>query len=69
MTNLTILLTPNNSTEILLDRKKSAEFLRGQSNFTGTVNFDMKFEKAASLVQIYTSFIYQGPRIVKKLLK
>jgi len=31
-------------------------------------SFDMKFEKGASLVQIYTSFIYHGPKIIKKLL-
>ena len=31
--------------------------------------FDMKLDLGASLVQVYTSFIYQGPRIVKKLLK
>ncbi len=28
----------------------------------------MKLEKGASLVQIYTSFIYHGPKIIKKLL-
>lgn len=31
-------------------------------------SFDMKLEKGASLVQIYTSFIYHGPKIIKKLL-
>ena len=31
-------------------------------------SFDMKLEKGASLVQIYTSFIYHGPVIIKKLL-
>ena len=31
-------------------------------------SFDMKLEKGASLVQIYTSFIYHGPLIIKKLL-
>ena len=31
-------------------------------------SFDMKLEKGASLVQIYTSFIYHGPSIIKKLL-
>jgi len=30
--------------------------------------FNMKLEKGASLVQIYTSFIYHGPEIIKKLL-
>ena len=30
--------------------------------------FNMKLENGASLVQIYTSFIYQGPSIIKKLL-
>jgi dihydroorotate dehydrogenase len=31
-------------------------------------SFDMKLERGASLVQIYTSFIYHGPSIIKKLL-
>ena len=31
-------------------------------------SFNMKFEKGASLVQIYTSFIYHGPKIINKLL-
>ena len=31
--------------------------------------FDMKLDLGASLVQVYTSFIYQGPGIVRKLLK
>jgi len=31
-------------------------------------SFNMKLEKGASLVQIYTSFIYHGPEIMKKLL-
>lgn len=31
-------------------------------------SFDMKLENGASLVQIYTSFIYQGPSIVNKLI-
>ena len=30
--------------------------------------FNMKLEKGASLVQIYTSFIYHGPKIINKLL-
>ena len=30
--------------------------------------FDIKLKNGASLVQIYTSFIYQGPEIIKKLL-
>ena len=30
--------------------------------------FNMKLENGASLVQIYTSFIYQGPSIINKLL-
>ena len=32
-------------------------------------SFNMKLDLGASLVQIYTSFIYEGPYIVKKLLK
>ena len=31
-------------------------------------SFNKKLEKGASLVQIYTSFIYHGPEIIKKLL-
>jgi len=31
-------------------------------------SFNSKLENGASLVQIYTSFIYHGPEIVKKLL-
>ena len=31
-------------------------------------SFDIKLKNGASLVQIYTSFIYQGPEIIKKLL-
>jgi dihydroorotate dehydrogenase len=30
--------------------------------------FNMKLKNGASLVQIYTSFIYQGPSIINKLL-
>jgi len=32
-------------------------------------SFDSKLDLGASLVQIYTSFIYHGPQIVKKLLR
>lgn len=32
-------------------------------------DFDEKLKSGASLVQIYTSFIYEGPRIVSKLLQ
>ena len=32
-------------------------------------SFKKKLDLGASLVQIYTSFIYEGPHIVKKLLK
>lgn len=31
-------------------------------------SFDMKIENGASLVQIYTSFIYHGPKIINELL-
>ena len=31
-------------------------------------NFIQKKRLGASLVQIYTSFIYEGPQIIKKLL-
>ena len=32
-------------------------------------SFNSKLDKGASLVQIYTSFIYHGPKIVAKLLR
>jgi dihydroorotate dehydrogenase len=32
-------------------------------------SFNSKLNNGASLVQIYTSFIYQGPEIVNKLLR
>ena len=32
-------------------------------------SFNSKLDNGASLVQIYTSFIYQGPKIVNKLLR
>jgi dihydroorotate dehydrogenase len=32
-------------------------------------SFNSKLDNGASLVQIYTSFIYQGPEIVNKLLR
>ena len=32
-------------------------------------DFDKKLQAGASLVQIYTSFIYEGPQIVSKLLQ
>ena len=32
-------------------------------------SFNVKLENGASLVQIYTSFIYQGPSIINKLLR
>ena len=32
-------------------------------------SFDMKIDNGASLVQIYTSFIYHGPKIINELLR
>jgi len=60
--------------------KKSNELLRlvhsnepellkiGVGGVHNKESFNMKLENGASLVQIYTSFIYHGPEIMKKLL-
>ena len=60
--------------------KKSNELLRlvhsnepellkiGVGGVHNKESFNMKLENGASLVQIYTSFIYHGPEIIKKLL-
>ena len=58
------------SNELLcLVHSREPELLKiGVGGVHNKESFDMKFEKGASLVQIYTSFIYQGPKIIKKLL-
>ena len=59
------------SNELLsLVHSREPELLKiGVGGVHNKESFDMKFEKGASLVQIYTSFIYQGPEIVNKLLR
>ena len=44
-------------------------FKIGVGGVNSKENFKEKLDLGASLVQIYTSFIYQGPEIIKKLLK
>ena len=58
------------SNELLdLVHLKEPELLKiGVGGVHDRESFDMKLEKGASLVQIYTSFIYHGPEIIKKLL-
>ena len=58
------------SNELLdLVHSKEPELLKiGVGGVHDKESFDMKLEKGASLVQIYTSFIYDGPPIIKKLL-
>ena len=58
------------SNELLdLVHSKEPELLKiGVGGVHDKESFDMKLEKGASLVQIYTSFIYDGPLIIKKLL-
>ena len=58
------------SNELLdLVHLKEPELLKiGVGGVHDKESFDMKLEKGASLVQIYTSFIYDGPLIIKKLL-
>ena len=44
-------------------------FKIGVGGVNSKESFKEKLDLGASLVQIYTSFIYQGPEIIKKLLK
>ena len=53
------------------DLKKAArEILNtsGPRNLVWKEDYEEKISRGASLVQIYTGFIYVGPRIVRKLL-
>ena len=58
------------SNEILaLVHSNSPELLKiGVGGVHSKETFNMKIEKGASLVQIYTSFIYHGPSIINELL-
>ena len=58
------------SNELLsLVHSREPELLKiGVGGVHNKESFNKKLEKGASLVQIYTSFIYHGPKIIKKLL-
>lgn len=58
------------SNELLsLVHSREPELLKiGVGGVHNKESFNMKLEKGASLVQIYTSFIYHGPKIINKLL-
>ena len=58
------------SNELLsLVHSREPELLKiGVGGVHNKESFNMKLEKGASLVQIYTSFIYHGPKIIKKIL-
>jgi dihydroorotate dehydrogenase len=58
------------SNELLsLVHSREPELLKiGVGGVHNKESFNMKLENGASLVQIYTSFIYHGPKIIKKLL-
>ena len=58
------------SNELLsLVHSREPELLKiGVGGVHNKESFNMKLEKGASLVQIYTSFIFHGPKIIKKLL-
>ena len=58
------------SNEILaLVHSNSPELLKiGLGGVHDKESFNMKIEKGASLVQIYTSFVYHGPKIINELL-
>jgi len=58
------------SNELLsLVHSREPELLKiGVGGVHNKESFNKKLEKGASLVQIYTSFIYDGPKIIKKLL-
>ena len=58
------------SNELLsLVHSREPELLKiGVGGVHNKESFNMKLEKGASLVQIYTSFIYHGPKIIHKLL-
>jgi dihydroorotate dehydrogenase len=59
------------STEVLREVRKrvGAAFpLVGVGGVFDAVDARAKFEAGADLVQLYTGFVYQGPRVVKRLL-
>ena len=62
------LLEKSNELLSLVHSREPELFKIGVGGVHNKESFNMKFEKGASLVQIYTSFIYEGPEIIKKLL-
>jgi dihydroorotate dehydrogenase len=62
------LLEKSNELLSLVHSKEPKLLKIGVGGVHSKESFNMKLEKGASLVQIYTSFIYHGPKIIKKLL-
>jgi dihydroorotate dehydrogenase len=62
------LLEKSNKLLSLVHSKEPELFKIGVGGVHNKESFNMKLDKGASLVQIYTSFIYQGPKIIKRLL-
>ena len=62
------LLEKSNELLSLVHLREPELFKIGVGGVHNKESFNMKLEKGASLVQIYTSFIYDGPEIIKKLL-
>ena len=61
----------NKSNELLrVTHKQDQNLIKiGVGGVFNKEDFHKKLELGASLVQIYTSFIYEGPRIIRELLK
>ena len=61
----------NKSTDLLKKIHKHDQDLVkiGVGGVFNSKDYEEKLESGASLVQIYTSFIYEGPQIVSKLLQ
>ena len=62
------LLTKSNDLLNLVHSNEPELLKIGVGGVHNRESFDIKLKNGASLVQIYTSFIYQGPEIIKKLL-
>ena len=62
------LLTKSNALLNLVHSNEPELLKIGVGGVHNRESFDIKLKNGASLVQIYTSFIYQGPEIIKKLL-
>lgn len=63
------LFTRSNSLLNLIHQNDKDLLKIGVGGVFSDVDFEKKLELGASLVQIYTSFIYEGPGIVSKLLR